>query len=48
MNVIVFGATGRTGRHIVRHALLHGHNVTAFTRSAASIGALTCGSPRVT
>ncbi len=38
MNVIVFGATGRTGRHIVRHAPLHGHNVTAFTRSAASIG----------
>ena len=38
MNVIVLGATGRTGRHIVRHALLHGHNVTAFTRSAASIG----------
>lgn len=37
MKVIVFGATGRTGRHIVRDALLRGHNVTAFTRSAASL-----------
>ena len=37
MNVIVFGATGKTGRHVVRLALEQGHNVTAFTRSAGKI-----------
>ena len=37
MNIIVFGATGKTGRHVLRHALDRGHNVTAFTRSAARI-----------
>ncbi len=33
MNVIVFGATGKTGRHAVRMALERGHRVTAFGRS---------------
>ena len=30
MKLVVFGAAGRTGRHIVRRALGHGHAVTAF------------------
>ncbi|NTU72471.1 MAG: NAD(P)H-binding protein [Coriobacteriia bacterium] len=33
MKLIVFGATGRTGRHVVEKALGHGHAVTAFTHS---------------
>jgi len=33
LNVIVFGATGKTGRHTVRTALERGHRVTAFGRS---------------
>lgn len=33
MRVIVFGATGKTGRHVVTAALEHGHQVTAFGRS---------------
>jgi len=32
MNLIVFGATGRTGRHLVNQALEQGHVVTAFVR----------------
>lgn len=34
MRVIVFGATGKTGRHVWRGALGQGHDVTAFGRSA--------------
>ncbi len=30
MNLVVFGAAGRTGRHVVERALGHGHTVTAF------------------
>ena len=30
MNVVVFGGTGRIGRHVVEHALGHGHAVRAF------------------
>ena len=37
MNIIVFGATGSVGRRIVDRALLQGHEVTAFTRKAASV-----------
>ena len=33
MKVIVFGATGKTGRHVVTTALERGHQVTAFGRS---------------
>ena len=37
MRVIVFGATGKTGRHVCRQALEQGHEVTAFTRSSNRI-----------
>lgn len=33
MKVTIFGATGRTGQHIVEQALERGHEVTAFVRS---------------
>lgn len=39
MKLIVFGATGKTGRHVLRSALEQGHEVTAFTRSPRKIGA---------
>jgi len=32
MNVIIFGATGTLGRHLVQQALSQGHHVTAFAR----------------
>lgn len=32
MNVVIFGATGSVGRHLVRKALAAGHQVTAFSR----------------
>ena len=38
MRVIVFGATGGTGREIVKQALERGHDVTAFVRNPASFG----------
>jgi putative NADH-flavin reductase len=34
MNVLVFGATGGTGRQVVEQARAAGHEVTAFTRAA--------------
>ena len=33
MNLLVLGATGRTGRLVVERALAAGHNVTALVRS---------------
>jgi putative NADH-flavin reductase len=33
MNLVVFGATGGTGRELVKQALGHGHTVRAFVRS---------------
>ncbi len=33
-NILVLGATGRTGRHVVSQALAAGHNVTALVRDA--------------
>lgn len=38
MRVAIFGATGTLGRHVVTRALEQGHEVTAFTRSAANVG----------
>ena len=32
MNVIIFGATGSVGRHLVEQSLRDGHTVTAFAR----------------
>ena len=32
MKIVVFGATGSTGRHVVEQALLAGHDVTAVVR----------------
>ena len=37
MNVIVFGASGGTGREIVRQGLEAGHEVTAFLRNPAKL-----------
>jgi putative NADH-flavin reductase len=38
MRLLVVGANGRTGRLLVRRALDHGHDVTAFVRSAPAPG----------
>jgi putative NADH-flavin reductase len=37
MRVVVFGASGATGCHLVGQALAHGHSVTAFVRNAPPI-----------
>jgi uncharacterized protein YbjT (DUF2867 family) len=39
MNVLVFGATGGTGRALVTQALEQGHVVTAFARDPAKVSA---------
>ena len=33
MNVLVLGATGGVGQHVVRYALSHGHKITALVRN---------------
>jgi putative NADH-flavin reductase len=33
MKIAIFGASGRTGQHIVSQALQHGHTVNAFVRN---------------
>lgn len=35
MKILVLGATGKTGTHVVRSALTAGHSVTAFVREPA-------------
>jgi len=37
MNLVVFGASGGTGRELVRQALAQGHHVTAFVRNPRSL-----------
>ena len=37
MNVLIFGANGKTGKLVVEKALTAGHTVTAFLRTAAEI-----------
>ena len=37
MNVLVFGASGKTGREVVRQALARGFNVAAFVRETARL-----------
>lgn len=39
MRIAIFGAAGRTGIHVVERALASGHEVTAFARTPARIGA---------
>ena len=39
MRVLIFGASGRTGRELVRQALAAGHEVTAFVRNPAALAA---------
>ena len=39
MNLAVFGATGRTGRHVVEQALERGYEVMAFARSPQKLDA---------
>jgi putative NADH-flavin reductase len=40
MKIVVFGATGRTGRLLVEGALERGHDVTALIRAPDKLGAL--------
>jgi putative NADH-flavin reductase len=37
MNILVFGASGRTGHELVKQALDNGHHTTAFVRSPAKL-----------
>lgn len=37
MKLIIFGATGGTGRHLIRQALTQGHEVTAFVRDSSKL-----------
>ena len=37
MNLLIFGATGGTGRQLVKQALEQGHKVTAFARDPAKL-----------
>jgi putative NADH-flavin reductase len=37
MRILIFGATGGTGRELVRQALERGHTVTAFARDPAAL-----------
>ncbi len=39
MNLLIFGATGGTGRALVEQALAQGHVVTAFARNSAKLTA---------
>ena len=39
MNLVIFGASGGTGRELVRQALAQGHHVTAFVRNPRSLTA---------
>jgi putative NADH-flavin reductase len=45
MKVVIFGATGGTGRHLIEQALAQGHIVTAFDRNPT---ALTIEHPNLT
>jgi len=39
MNVVVFGASGATGRELLRQGAEHGHRITAFVRNPAALDA---------
>src|SRR6185295_942804 len=38
MRILIIGATGGTGRELVKQALERGHEVTAFARNPAKLG----------
>lgn len=38
MNLLIFGASGHTGREVIRQALARGHRVSAFVRDPARLG----------
>ncbi len=38
MNILIFSATGGTGRELISQALKQGHHVTAFARNPAKLG----------
>lgn len=38
LNIIIFGATGRTGKELLQRALDEGHTVTAFVRNPSKLG----------
>jgi putative NADH-flavin reductase len=40
MKITIFGATGRTGLHLVSQAIGRGHAVTVFVRNPAKLGAM--------
>ncbi len=40
MRIVIFGATGRTGRHLLEQSLAQGHQVTAFVRNPAALAPL--------
>ncbi len=37
MKVVIFGANGKTGTLLTKHALANGHQVTAYIRNAGSL-----------
>ncbi|MBL8061726.1 MAG: SDR family oxidoreductase [Anaerolineales bacterium] len=37
MKIVIFGASGRTGQHLISQALEQGHTVTAFARTPGKI-----------
>jgi len=37
LKIIIFGASGRTGLHLIKQALERGHEVTAFARTPNKI-----------
>lgn len=37
MKIVIFGASGRTGQHLISQALEQGHEVTAFARTPGKI-----------
>lgn len=39
MHFLLFGATGRTGQHVLSHALASGHTVTALVRDSSKLTA---------
>ena len=39
LKVVIFGATGQTGRLLTERAVAHGHAVTVFARDPGSLSA---------